>query len=199
MKSKIIYISITFFIFLTINKYLLYKDVEKQKKDIAVINISGKQRMYSQKIAKLALYFDMSKNKSIIDTKVFKKTLDRFEKEHTAIINKYIKNSNDVLLIDLYDDIEPYFFNIVNSGNLLLSNLKNEKKTNEHIFKIKANEAIFLKKMGDIVLKHQKNGEKRIDDIRIRETTFNVVYCIILLYVLTSLLFKVKPFSRKKH
>ena len=53
--------------------------------------------------------------------------------------------------------------------------------------------------MGDIVLKHQKNGEKRIDDIRIRETTFNVVYCIILLYVLTTLLLKVKPFSRKKH
>ena len=121
------------------------------------------------------------------------------KKGHTAIINKYIKNSNDVLLIDLYDDIEPYFLNILNHGNLLLNNLKNEKKTNEHIFKIKANEAIFLKKMGDIVLKHQKNGEKRIDDIRIRETTFNVVYCIILLYVLTTLLLKVKPFSRKKH
>ncbi len=121
------------------------------------------------------------------------------KKGHTAIINKYIKNSNDVLLIDLYDDIEPYFLNILNHGNLLLNNLKNEKKTNEHIFKIKANEAIFFKKMGDIVLKHQKNGEKRIDDIRIRETTFNVVYCIILLYVLTTLLLKVKPFSRKKH
>lgn len=76
MKRKIVYSFITLFILLYINKYLLFTDVKHQDNNVKVVNIAGMQRMYVQKITKLALYYELHSTPELVNISGLQETYD---------------------------------------------------------------------------------------------------------------------------
>jgi hypothetical protein len=164
-----------------------------------IVNISGKQRMFSQKITKLAIYYELSKDTFFSNTTYLKEIIDQFSKSHKNLKKNYLKQYDNIILEDLYNKLEPHYLGIVNSSNSLINNPNDREESTNFLTSIKQNEAEYLHIMDKIVLEYQKIGEKRLKFIKNREFTFNVIVAAILLYILFFVLipFKEAKFRKK--
>lgn len=193
MKRKIVYSFITLFILLYINKYLLFTDVKHQDNNVKVVNIAGMQRMYVQKITKLALYYELHSTPELVNISGLQETYDLFEDNHNNLKTNYITNYNDFVLEELFNELEPYQTKIENSSKGLIANFKNYNTAKEFVTTIKNNESKFLKIMNAIVLRYEELAQQRIDEVKTREITFNTSYALIFIYIL---LFIFIPFQK---
>lgn len=73
MKKRLYFTIIVLTLLVFIDKYYIYNDLEIIKKDIEVINLAGSQRMRSQKIIKLVLYYEINKPAPFINIIFFRK------------------------------------------------------------------------------------------------------------------------------
>ena len=73
MKKRLYFTIIVLNLLVFIDKYYIYNDLEIIKKDIEVINLAGSQRMRSQKIIKLVLYYEINKPAPFINIIFFRK------------------------------------------------------------------------------------------------------------------------------
>lgn len=184
MKRKIVYTFITLFILLGINKYLLFTDVKQQDNNVAVVNMAGKQRMYVQQITKLALYYELSNSVDFFNITGLQETTNLFIENHSKLKANYISSYNDVVLEDLFHELQPYFKTIADSSTALIASPENNEKSKEFTTIIKTNEANFLRIMNEIVLQYQTLAQQRINEVKTREITFNITYVLIFSYVL---------------
>jgi hypothetical protein len=152
MKRKIVYTFITLFILLGINKYLLFTDVKQQDNNVAFVNMAGKQRMYVQQITKLALYYELSNSVDFFNITGLQETTNLFIENHSKLKANYISSYNDVVLEDLFHELQPYFKTIADGSTALIASPENNEKSKEFTTIIKTNEANFLRIMNEIVL-----------------------------------------------
>ncbi|WP_417942481.1 ATP-binding protein [Flavobacterium sp. RS13.1] len=192
----------TIAITIILSQLLIQYNLKQQLSDSKIINISGKQRMLSQRITKeiLILNFvsDTSPNKEIAHVR---NVLSLWKNNQAALENgsdslAFPKEKSEALS-KLYAEIKPSFSIIVESVNLFLLNLEQKKNTADNqklVQKILKNEGIFLSKMNEIVTQYDKEAHEKVTEQR---TTEYWIFGFTLLVLLLEFLFIFKPTNKK--
>ena len=164
MKKKIIFACIVFVLITVSSQIIFHLDIKRQAYDAELINISGKQRMYSQQITKIALYANEVKDlyRYYIDLDDLSDVIDDFSHD-----NYYIKNVNNTKYNDpeidaLFEKNQVYFKNIVNAANETIDNPESQEIFAKFVATVKANENDFLVTMDALVNKYQEISERKI-------------------------------------
>ncbi len=180
-KRKYIVLLIGIILIIIFNQVIINKVISQQSSDAETINVAGKQRMYSQQIAKIASYIKESKNTSSRKTNI--KTLDSII-DCFVKANTYLKEKNKLEYhktgIDTLFKKNAFFFNkIVKSSNHLVQEPNNDSIYKSFIEDIKNNENSFLNAMDFIVNEYQLISQERIALLK-KMQYFFIAFSIIL-------------------
>ncbi|SHM08329.1 PAS domain-containing sensor histidine kinase [Flavobacterium saccharophilum] len=185
-----------------ISQVLVQYNLKQQLSDSKIINISGKQRMLSQKIVKevLILHYvsDTASQKQISHLKnvlsVWKNNQNSLENGSDSLA--FPKEKSETL-DKLYLEIKPSFTNIVETTDLFLLNLeqKNNLATNQKLVEtILKNEGLFLSKMNQIVSQYDLEAHEKVTEQRRIEYW---IFAFTLLVLLLEFFFIFKPTNKK--
>ena len=158
--------------------------------DATVINVSGRQRMLSQRIFKSALQLNQEENETnkVNHLNELESSLILWESSHAALQNGDQKmklpgkNSNEVQA--MFGEIELYFQNILKSGKKIVDIAKNESYEPEDLSPfvqiIADNEQQFLVGMNQIVEQYDAEAEHR--NTRMQAT--GLLFLVIILSII---------------
>lgn len=179
-------ISIQYLIFLGIltlvivtSQILIQKTISDSKSDARIINVSGRQRMLSQKITKAALKLKTARSRDEYFQSKLEMTnaADLLVESHNVL--KYGSENIDVREMNKSSElnrqfvlIQPYYEAITNAVNGLKNlgfNLEagstEISKLNYNIELIKSNEADFLKLMNDITFQYDSLASEKVEEL----------------------------------
>ena len=203
LKRMYLFALITIAITVLLSQLLIQYNLNRQLNDSRLINISGKQRMLSQKLVKevliLSLVTDPKKKKEEISK--IKETFSRWKFTHNALLNgndslKFPKIKSAVLF-QLYNDIAPNFDSINYATTRLLQNYNGQlggKDEPQIIQTILSNEGLFLSKMITIVAQYEKEALKKVT---LQRNTEYAILGFTLLVLLLEFVFIFKPTNKR--
>jgi len=203
LRRLYIFALLTIAITVLLSQLLIQYNLHGQLSDSRIINISGKQRMLSQKLTKEILILNF-----IADPTNNKKEIDKAnEIIQLWKFNQYaLENGNDSLgfpkqkskaLSDLFVAIKPNFENILNAATAFLENKKLGIKENENqelVQIILKNGAVFLEKMNDIVGQYDKEA---LEKVTLQSKTEYGILLFTMLVLLLEFVFIFKPTNKK--
>lgn len=198
-------LSVQYLIFLGIltvaivtSQILIQKAISDSKTDSRIINISGRQRMLSQKITKAALKLQSCETREeFYETKLeLSNAADLWSRSHEAL--KHGDESLDVTemnqstnLNKLFKDIEPYYSSIIgavdNINKLGFSSSQSGEEQEmliESVRIISSNETSFLKLMNDITFEYDHLAAKKVEELSSSE--FYLLGVALILIVLEA-------------
>ncbi|OXB02326.1 sensor histidine kinase [Flavobacterium pectinovorum] len=193
---------LTIAVTIIVSQVLVQYNLNQQLSDSKIINISGKQRMLSQKIVKevLILHYvaDTVSSKQISHLKnvlsLWKNTQNSLENGNDSLA--FPKEKSETLA-KLYIEVKPNFSKIAETTDLLLLNLaqKNKIADNQKLVEIiLKNEGIFLSKMNQIVTQYDLEAHEKVTEQRRIEYW---IFGFTLLILLLEFFFIFKPTNKK--
>jgi len=193
---------LTIAVTIIVSQVLVQYNLNQQLSDSKIINISGKQRMLSQKIVKevLILHYvaDTVSSKQISHLKnvlsLWKNTQNSLENGNDSLA--FPKEKSETLA-KLYIEVKPNFSKIAETTDLLLLNLaqKNKIANNQKLVEIiLKNEGVFLSKMNQIVTQYDLEAHEKVTEQRRIEYW---IFGFTLLILLLEFFFIFKPTNKK--
>jgi len=197
-----------FFALLTIavtiiaSQVLVQYNLNQQLSDSKIINISGKQRMLSQKIVKEVLILHYVSDKALPkQISHLKEVLSLWKTTQNALENgsdslTFPKEKSETLNT-LYSEINPVFSTISETTDLFLLNLeqKNDSTKNQKLVQIiLQNEGVFLSKMNQIVTQYDLEAHEKVTEQRKIEYW---IFAFTLFVLLLEFFFIFKPTNKK--
>ena len=192
----------TIAITIILSQILVQYNLKQQLSDSKIINISGKQRMLSQKIVKEVLILNyVSDTVSYSQISHLKSVLTLWKNNQNAL-----ENGSDSLafpkeksktLDKLYLEIKPSFSSIVKATDLFLFNLEQKKTAAANQKLVQAvlkNEGIFLSKMNEIVSQYDLEAHEKVTEQRKIEYW---IFAFTLFVLLLEFWFIFKPTNKK--
>lgn len=187
-KAYIIALALVAIFIITTQVFIQYL-LSNQKKDAHIINISGRQRMLGQKIAKQALIlFQVTDATSYEDEKkILQESLNIWNKSHHTLQNG--SNTPELSIPQpsekiqgLFKKLNPYQEEILQAGNNLLKTTFHSPKNQKEVAikKIIDLEDIFLRSMDEITLEYEKESNQKITRLALIERTLMITVVIIL-------------------
>jgi PAS domain S-box-containing protein len=189
---------------LLIASYLVVQNfLSNQQNDAPIINISGKQRMLSQKIAKSGLYLTVTQGEEQVNYINFlDESVREFKEAHQNLIGK--KNTlgfsqnhiNSSQVNALYDSITPYYNGLLAGIEEILEANKvsdDESKRismRDAVQKIERNENSFLPIMNQIVSLYDKEARAKLEQV---QTVQLIIIVLLILFVTAISIFLLKP------
>ena len=201
LKRLYIFALITIAITVLLSQLLIQYNINSQLHDSRLINISGKQRMLSQKLTKeiLILRFLTHANEKKEQISNINKTQSLWRFTHYALENgndslNFPKNKSKTLQ-ELYKAIQPNFDSINKATTELLNPQKYLKNDNSNLVPIiLLNEGLFLKKMNQIVEQYEFEAQEKIT---LQRNTEYGILGFTLLVLLLEFLFIFRPTNEK--
>ena len=186
-----------------LSQLLIQYNLNSQLSDSKIINISGKQRMLSQKLTKEILILNF-----YADTTNRKQEITRInEIIKLWKFNQYaLENGNDSLgfpkekskaLSDLFVAIKPNFDNIVKAATAFLNNKEagiQEIENQKLVQTILDNQGVFLDKMNQIVGEYDKEA---LEKVTLQSKTEYAILIFTMLVLLLEFIFIFKPTNKK--
>ncbi|PQO42447.1 ATP-binding protein [Blastopirellula marina] len=170
---------------------LVQRSLERQEGDSTVINIAGRQRMLSQRIAKLALQIHnapdpFERTRQIAE---LSESLELWETSHRGLQEGNpelgLPGNNSENVIALYASLEPEFVAIHDAAEEILSEKPSDDLPSDGfpppVKTIMAHEANFLNGMDNIVQAYDKEAESRVASLRRVEHGILLVTLTVLL------------------
>lgn len=203
LRRLYIFALLTIAITVLLSQLLIQHNLHSQLSDSRIINISGKQRMLSQKLTKeiLILNFiaDSTNNEEKIGQaneiiKLWKFNQDALENGNDSLGFPKEKSKE---LSDLFVAIKPNFNNIVNAATVFLNNKKagiNEKENQQLVQDILQNQGLFLDKMNQIVGQYDKEA---LEKVTLQSKTEYGILIFTMLVLLLEFIFIFKPTNKK--
>ncbi|WP_281337456.1 PAS domain-containing sensor histidine kinase [Flavobacterium eburneipallidum] len=203
LRRLYLFALLTIAITVLLSQLLIQYNLHSQLSDSKIINISGKQRMLSQKLTKEVLILNF-----IADSKNNKEEIERTNE----IINlwkfnhKALEKGNDSLgfpkekskeLSDLFIAIKPNFENIVKAATTFLNNKElgiKEEENQKLVRIILKNQGVFLDKMNEIVEQYDKEA---LEKVRLQSKTEYGILIFTILVLLLEFIFIFKPTNKK--
>lgn len=203
LRRLYIFALLTIGITVLLSQLLIQHNLSAQLSDSRIINISGKQRMLSQKLTKeiLILNFVTDTTKSKEEIIRINETINLWKYNHYAL-----ENGNDSLgfpkkksakLNQLFIAIKPNFDTIIKASNHFLANKKahiNDAENKKLVETILENEAVFLAKMNQIVGEYDNEALKKVT---LQSKTEYAILLFTLFVLLLEFLFIFKPTNKK--
>ena len=191
------------------SQILMQKTISESKSDGRIINISGRQRMLSQKIAKSSLKLSLAKER-----KEFENTSNELNAAYKTWHESHRNlkfGTNDLIVAEmnatpdlkiLFQQIEPLFDQIQNAASFLSElNYDEQDKANELAEMVKIiseNEPEFLRLMNDITFKYDELASAKNEKLS-RWELILMALTFILIFIEVFLIFKpMLVESRKK-
>lgn len=203
LKQMYLFALITIAITILLSQLLIQHNISSQLNDSRLINVSGRQRMFSQKLAKEILILNDSETNANDQKAIsnIKKTLVLWKFTHLAL-----QNGNDSLnfpetksphLLELFNAVQPNVNAIENATLKYL--IDREKQVSSAVSKqevqtILDNVALFVTKMNIIVSQYEYEALEKVTKQR------NIEYGILsftLLILLLEFFFIFKPTNKK--
>lgn len=152
--------------------------------DSRVINIAGRQRMLSQRLAKAALKLHSSDSTEVESALAeLALTHDLWERSHQALRrggDLGLPGGNSPQVDALYRAIEPHY-NAMATAALALQSAKSRAVITDHIQTIQANEAAFLAGMDAVVTQYVAEAEAKVSSLRKLELVLLAITLLVLL------------------
>jgi PAS domain S-box-containing protein len=203
LRRLYLFALLTIGITVLLSQLLIQYNLSAQLSDSRIINISGKQRMLSQKLTKeiLILNFVSDTTKSKEEIIRINETINLWKYNHYAL-----ENGNDSLgfpkkkspkLTQLFIAIKPNFDTIIKASNQFLANKKahiNDADNKKLVETILENEAVFLAKMNQIVGEYDNEALKKVT---LQSKTEYAILLFTLFVLLLEFLFIFKPTNKK--
>jgi PAS domain S-box-containing protein len=203
LRRLYLFALLTIAVTVLLSQLLIQYNLNSQLSDSRIINISGKQRMLSQKLTKDILILNFVADTAIGNSKInqIKKTVILWKFNQNALengnINLGFPKEKSRVLSDLFETSKPNFERIVSDVSLFLKNKKEGFNTVENKKLVKSileNEAIFLSKMNQIVSEYEKEALKKVN---LQRKTEYLILLFTLLVLLLEFFFIFKPTNKK--
>lgn len=195
LKLKFIFALLIFIVAILINQTTINIRLNEVSKNARIINIAGKQRMFSKQITKIAYTSNLNKtsfyNK---DLKTLEKVVDTFSRTHNYLKKINAENHKNSQIDSLFKKNNLSFSNIVRFSKAVIKNPNDLVTLNAFIKNIKENEHSFLFTMNAIVLEYQQISEDKILFIKSTQLFSNVIKLII---IISLFLFLLMPLSKQ--
>lgn len=179
IKKMYLFAIITIAITVIMSQLLVQYYITKQIDDSKIINISGRQRMLSQKIVKELLILKSNPQNFKVKNQ-FKNTVSIWEQNQNLLQfgdkQTGFSTAHSITINKLFSDINPYFKIISKESNSFLSH-PNENSLNI----ILKNEPFFLTKMNLIVNQFEKEASNKVIQQRVIELLLLVFTLSVLL------------------
>jgi len=183
---------------------IILKYISEQESDAPVINLSGRQRMLSQKLSKETLLLAQAAplKKKIYFTGKLKKTLGTWSRVHNGLkkgdLSLKLPGKNTRKVLQLLIHIEPYFRIIKKAVNKIIT-LSNRKvllinMNSKPVKKILKASSLYLKYMDTIVFQYDREAGKKIDSLKQLTVLISV---LILLMLIMEAFFIFRPIVRE--
>lgn len=180
-----------------LSQLIIYTSVEDSLLDSRVINVAGSQRMYSQKLAKMALLFANNSEPRL--RFALEETLETLEMQHWALLHGSEEiglegsRDNSPAARSLFDSMQGAYQGLTSSARRLLDS-ENTLAYPDLIADIIMNEQKFLPLMDAIVGNYEKEAHGRIQNLK--ETGLMVAGFLILLMIACVILM-IQPVLKK--
>lgn len=160
-----------------ISQLLVQSHLRAQLGDSHIVNVAGRQRMLSQKLVKEALLLSNS-NLNITEKAIaeLKTNLALWKEAHQELQQGTANNGprleeNSPAVKGMFEQINPYFSQMVKSIQSMLDTLQNGAAEKSAVIPIFINEILvsegpFLQQMDAIVAQYDKEATKKINQLR---------------------------------
>ena len=174
-------------IVLLLSQWLIQTHLDKQASDSRIVNVAGRQRMLSQKLAKEVLLLSKltsQETKTDISTSL-ENTLELWTQSHEGLKNRdeslNLPGENSAVISIMFDEIEPYFIQMVQGSQEILSILKQESYNPGQLDSLTqvvlTNEEAFLQKMDEIVFQYDEEAKNKVFSLR-RTEYFLLIFAL---------------------
>ncbi|MHB8128965.1 MAG: type IV pili methyl-accepting chemotaxis transducer N-terminal domain-containing protein, partial [Mobilitalea sp.] len=190
---RYLFASVILVILFVSRQIIIQYQINHEKNISTVINVSGRQRMLSQKIEKDMLMIVLEKDKEEISYFLgdLKEAINILKKSQNSLIHGNIQEGllikNSEVVEHLFEHIEPDFQNIIQLSNNFLeafeSNEYNESELYEIVKEAGTFERSFLEKMDEIVGRYDYEATKAINFIEKIELILFVMIVLAMLFI----------------
>lgn len=168
-------IALSIIALLSIASQIVIRSVlSKQEKDGRVINISGRQRMLSQKISKLALQLERADDKQEFEKikEEFSLIVTLWSTSHYGLRDRSLKmeleGDNTLTIQKMFEGIAPNFDEMYWASKKIIAS-DNAASILPFVSKILKNEGEFLKQMNTITFQYDHESTSRIQKVKLIE------------------------------
>jgi two-component system sensor histidine kinase DegS len=203
LRRMYIFALVTIAVTVLLSQLLIQYNLYSQLSDSRIINISGKQRMLSQKLTKevLILNFITDSLQKENQINVISKTISLWKFNHYSLVNGndslgFPKEKNPILTKH-FENLKPNFDIIIKAANTFLVNKKqnqNEQQNQKLVQTILENETVFLSKMNQIVSEYDTEA---LEKVTLQRKTEYAILVFTLLVLLLEFLFIFKPTNKR--
>lgn len=176
-----------------ISQFLVHKHLNTQLSDSRVINIAGRQRMLSQKLAKEIVKLtvsDSQKDRSHLKNRI-NETLYIWELSHRSLQmgndSLGIPKANSAKITTQFKELNPVFDTIKRASDVIVKSLNKNLYTSSDnlsavIEKISKYENVFLTLMDGIVNQYEIEANRKVQWLRKLEISLMIITLVILLF-----------------
>lgn len=175
---------------------LTQRSLQRQKQDASIVNIAGRQRMLSQKLAKSANAFQIvpvgsrEPSGSVVNTAEaraeLRDTLLLFQTTHEGLQNgsqeMNLPGNNSETVTAMFAQIEPDYTALLSATEALLKPIAADRAT--AITTIAAHEGDFLTQMNSIANQYEQEATARVQRVQRIQQLFLILTLLALLPVL---------------
>lgn len=176
---------------LFVHQLIIQLSIKNQSLDATLINLAGKERMFSQNVAKTSLLLLQNKdipeelkiqtgilNGLITDWKIIHVGLQRADGEFK------LKGPVNDKIVDLYEEIDPFYQKIINAATQLVEN-SGQINLQRTVDTILSNEKSFLVTMDKIVSEYEMEARGKVTRLVVTEISLTILLFLILLFEIT--------------
>ncbi len=170
------------------SQVLIHHSLEIQASDSRIINISGRQRMLSQRLTKTALLIKASQNENdrtkYLD--IFKDIVTIWQRSHLGLQHgdQYLQlpGQNSQAITSMFTRIQPHYEAMIQATQIILNHHQIQKDIPNEAFQIiLENEHQFLSWMDKITFQYDDEAKQRVNNIQRIEMTLMVVTLFLLI------------------
>tara|TARA_B100001750_G_scaffold231123_1_gene228334 strand:- start:121398 stop:123245 length:1848 start_codon:yes stop_codon:yes gene_type:complete len=187
---------------IVVAQILIQSHLNSQLSDSRIINVAGRQRAYSQKLAKEVLLINNSDNSKEISEQIanLKETVRIWSISHLALqkgndsINLPVENHPEIL--ELFSELDPHHEAMVSAARQVIALHGDEKLEKAQLKtlteRVLNNESAFLLLMDNIVNEYDIRSKHQLENLKQKEY---VLLGISLLILLLEIIFIFRPLS----